>query len=244
MTDLLNEKLLELDHEGAGLRGTIYYPEHSGSQPLATVMVFHDAMGLSPFTRERALMLAAQGYLAIVIDMYGDAVYCDQPDDAGQYYMQFHRNPELLPTRLLAWYETVNQLPEVDSNRMAAIGYCFGGQCVLELARSGVDVQAVASFHGILKTSNLAKPASLGCNVAVYNGSEDPWVPAEDVQSFREEFANSGAKLQFTDFAGVCHGFTNPAFSSAGREGIRYDALADKCSWAGMLALLEYSLAE
>jgi len=234
---------LIVDHESESLQGTIYYPDSNRSQPLATVMVFHDAMGAGPFTHERASMLAGQGYLAIVVDMYGGAVYCEIPEDAGQYYIRFHENPQLLPARLLVWYDAVRQLPEVDSTRMAAIGYCFGGQCVLELARSGVDIQAIVSFHGILKTSNPARPSSLGCNVAVYNGSEDPWVPREDVRSFTEEFANSGAELQFTDFAGVYHGFTNPAFSSVDRKGIRYNALADKCSWAGMLALLEYSLA-
>lgn len=235
-------KKLLVEHEGASLEGSMHYPPGGGDEPYATVMVFHDAMGLSPFTHERAKRLAELGFLAVAVDMYGDAVYCENPDDAGQYYMQFHDNPDLLPSRLAAWYDTVRQLEDVDSSRLGAIGYCFGGQCVLGLVRLNMDIKAAISFHGILKADKPATPKSMNCNVAVYTGSKDPWVPKEDIDTFSAEFVEAGATLSVTEFAGVYHGFTNPGFVNVNRPGIKYDELADKVSWAGMLALLKFSL--
>ncbi|MET0271073.1 MAG: dienelactone hydrolase family protein, partial [Sphingomonas sp.] len=127
----------------------------------------------------------------------------------------------------------------VDPSRTAAIGYCFGGMCVLELARSGVDLRAAVSFHGLLRTDRPAAPGAITGQVAAWCGARDPYVPAADVEAFRAEMAEAGAAAQVTVFNAAAHGFTDPDATAMGRAGVAYDAIADRVSWAGTVALLD-----
>lgn len=227
-------------HDETHLDGFLARP--SGSGPFPAVIVMHSALGLHHQVADTARALAALGYLAVASDMYGVAADISDAAKAGQHCEQLMRDPERLRARTVAWFDAVAALPDVDPLRIAAIGYCFGGKCVLELARSGAPVRAVSSFHGILTTHDPAPPGRIAGHVAAWCGTDDPFAPAETTSALRAELSNAGASFTVTEFGGVAHGFTDPEAERLGRPGIGYDAVADAVSWAGTLALLDRAL--
>lgn len=237
MTDL---SPLTMNHDGATLIGQIAIPAQPG--PHRSVLVMSNAHGLGNQARERARLLAEQGYLALATDMYGNGIHFRNPKDAGGPISELLAAPEKLRSRVLAWYETLSTMPEVDSDRIAAIGFCFGGQCVLELARGGADVKAVVSYHGLLGTAMPAKTGTIRGHVTVYTGDRDPYVPREHVDAFCNEMHFAEARWQITVFGGAYHAFTDPEADASSVPGVRYDALADRLSWTGTLTLLEAAL--
>jgi dienelactone hydrolase len=142
----------------------------------------------------------------------------------------------------VAWFEAVRTRPDVDPARIAAIGYCFGGHCVLELARSGADVRAVCSYHGILTTHAPAQPGAVKAHVAAFCGAKDPYAPMADITALRKELEAAGASWQLGVYGDAEHGFTDPDAARLNRPGIAYDAYAYKASWAATLAILEVAL--
>lgn len=228
-------------HEGADLRGEMAAPAAGGRHP--AVLVMHTALGLSDHMRHQARLLAQRGYVAVATDMYGGGLYLRNPEKeaAGTFSMLLEK-PGLLRARTVAWHAQVSQLPNVDPARIAAIGYCFGGRCVLELARSGADVRAVVSYHGLLDTTARAKRGAIRGLVSVYTGARDPYAPDKDVEALRQEMTAAETRLQLTVFSHAAHGFTDPDAAKAGRPGIEYDALAERVSWAGTLAILQSEL--
>jgi len=228
-------------HEGATLVGQLAKPDATGLRP--AVMVMHDAHGLGNQARDSARRLAQLGYIALATDMYGGGVFHTDTKAAGVSLAPLWNDAQLLRSRVVAWYEQLRALPNVDVGRIAAIGYCFGGQCVLELARSGADAKAVVSYHGILKTKLPAERGTVRARVQVYTGAKDPYAPAEDVEALRQEMNTAGAQWDLMIFGDAYHAFTNPERISAGVPGIAYDAVAHQVSWAGTLALLEQALA-
>jgi dienelactone hydrolase len=228
-------------HAGADLEGRIALPRGEGPHPC--VLVMHDALGLGDLVRGRAARLASEGYVAVTTDMYGGGIRCQEAHAAGVHMAQFIENPEKLRRRAVTWFDALRGHPAVDRERIGAIGFCFGGQCALELARSGADVKAVVSFHGLLTTFSPAQPKSVKGVVAVYAGDRDPYAPEEHVEAFRSEMTAAGARWQVTVFHDVFHGFTDPDIESlTGVEGIRYDPLADEVSWSGTLGLLRATI--
>lgn len=236
MTDL---QPLRCQHDGVTLQGYVARPEGEGTFP--TVMVMHSALGMRHMVRGKARELAALGYLAVATDMYGADADISSPEKAGAHYMPLAQDSALLRARTVAWFEAVAALDGVDPARIAAIGYCFGGQCAVEMARSGVDLKAAVSFHGLLTTSLPAAPGAIAGDVVAYCGADDPFGPPADTVAFRAEMAAAGARFHITEFAGVAHGFTDPK-GEGGQPGIAYDAAADAISWAGTLALLDTRL--
>jgi dienelactone hydrolase len=238
MTEL---RTMAFKHDGVELVGQMALPETPGPHP--AVMVMHTGLGLGEMMRERARRLAQLGYVAVATDMYGGGVdYHTDPKSAGALMMDLIKPPQRLRTRAVAWYEQLKARPEIDPQCIAAIGFCFGGQCVLELARSGVDVKAVVSFHGLLSTSTPAAAGAVQGQVAIYTGGKDPYAPAEHVTALQQEMVAAGAPIQVTVFNEACHAFTDPNAGAMGREGVAYDAIADRVSWAGAIALLEVTL--
>jgi dienelactone hydrolase len=229
-------EIVTLEHQGVTLKGELFGGEGLRQRPGALVM--HNALGLGSQVREVAAKLAGLGYAAIATDMFGAELDGD-PAKAGAYFMALREQPELLRSRVTAWHARLCGLPVVDAARTAALGYCFGGYCVLELARSGADVKAVSSFHGLLTTQIRATPGAIKGEVAAWCGGADPYVPPVDVEVFRKEMAAAGASTQISVFANAAHGFSDREAGALGRAGVAYDALADRISWAGTLALLE-----
>lgn len=228
-------------HAGATLQGRLATPaETHGPAPL--VLVFPSALGLGTHALASAQRLADLGYMGLGVDMYGDGLYSGYGSDAaetGGHFEAFLKSPQSLRDRTLAWLEHARTLPGVDPDRIAAIGYCFGGHCVLELARTGADLKAVVSYHGILTTQFPAAPGTIKAYVAAYCGGRDPFAPAETIDALRRELDAAGARHQVTIFNDVQHSFTDPDAGQMNRPGIAYDRQADAVSWSGTISLLE-----
>jgi dienelactone hydrolase len=225
------------DHAGFALEGLVAKPQGQG--PFPTVMVMHSANGLRHQVQGSIGRLAKLGYLAVATDMYGPEIQGGDKEGTGIAYMSFHENPALLRERVAAWFDAVAARPDVDAARIAAIGYCFGGWCVLELARSGADIKAVVSYHGILTTHAPAGKGEVKCEVAAYCGALDPYAPMDTVDALRAELTDAGVRYNISVFGAAAHSFTDPDAASMGMPGIEYNAVADRVSWAGTLALLE-----
>jgi dienelactone hydrolase len=227
-----------LEHEGTKLVGEMAMPAAAGPHP--AVLVMHNAFGLGDHMRSVARQLAAQGYVALASDMYGGGLYTEDESQIGALVMPLW-GTALLRSRVVTWFEHLRSHGAVIPDRIAAIGYCFGGQCVLELARSGADVKAVVSYHGILTTHERARPGAVRARVAVYTGALDPHVPRGDVDALRDEMIAAGANWHITEFGNSYHAFTDPDAATP-QTGRAYDPLADKVSWAGTLSLLSARL--
>lgn len=222
------------------LEGFVLAPEGSG--PHAAVLMFPGATGPGRSFRAAVGELAAAGYLAFGVDMYGIGADIATPGAAGVHFEKLLAAPDHLRARVVAWFDAVRAHPDVDADRVAAVGYCFGGKCVLELARSGAPVRSVTSFHGLLQTHAPAQPGTVKARVAIWTGGEDPYAPVEHLDGLRQEFDAAGADYQATLFAKAQHSFTDPDHDGIG-PGIAYDALSHRIAWAGTLALLEQTLA-
>lgn len=232
---------IRCDHDGVVLEGLVTGPSAPGRHP--AVMIMHSATGLGAKVRSSASLLADLGYTCVVTDMYGRDIQTtagrggDSP--MIKTFRELAQHPERRRSRIVAWFDKVAALPNVDPDRIAAIGYCFGGLCVLELARSGADVKAVVSYHGLLTTHAPARPGAVKGEVAAYCGARDPYAPPADVEGLRQELDAADASQQIMVFGDAEHSFTDPEPSESGMPGISYNAIADKVSWAGTLALLD-----
>lgn len=224
------------------LQGYLAYDE-SVAGPRPGVLVVHEWWGHGEYARERARMLAELGYAAFALDMYGDGKYADHPDRAGEFASAVMRDMETARARFEAAMTVLREHSAADPDRTAAIGYCFGGAIVLNMARLGVpELDGVASFHGSLATSVPAQPGAVQARVLVLHGADDPLVPDEQVEAFRAEMDAAGVDYRFVAYPGVTHSFTNPeADANAERFGLplAYDADADAQSWDELQTFLE-----
>ena len=223
--------------DGTTLKGYLAYDEtQSGKRP--GVLVLPEWWGLVDYIRGRARMLAELGFTALALDMYGDGVTADNPDDAGRMMnavlndMSGSGEP-----RLAAGLEQFTKQPSVDAARIAAIGYCFGGAMVLHAARIGLDLRGVVSFHGALGSFHEPEPGSVRAKILVCHGADDKFVDEEAVKAFRAEMDEAGADYRFIAYEGALHGFTNPQADENGKKyglPLAYDADADNESWREM----------
>lgn len=227
---------VEFEHEGAALIGLMARP--AGQGPFPTVLVMHNALGVGRHIHEVTRELAGLGYLAVATDMYGGGATDLAEGAAGEAYSVFLRDPTLLRRRVAAWFERVAGIDLVDAERIAAIGYCFGGTCVLELARSGAPAKAVVSYHGILTTAEPMQSGAFAGEVFAFCGARDPFAPVDTIDGLKAELAAAGARNTITVFSDAEHGFTDPYIDATRRAGIAYHAIADRFSWAATEALL------
>ncbi|WP_020677352.1 dienelactone hydrolase family protein [Geopsychrobacter electrodiphilus] len=202
------------------------------------VLVVHEWWGQNAYARKRADMLAALGYTALALDMYGDGKTADHPKDAGAFSSAVMKNLPEARARFDAALALLKQQPNVDPTRIAAIGYCFGGAVVLEMAREGVELDAVASFHGSLAASHRAEPGTIKVKrILVANGAADKFIKAEDVAALTGELAANGVAFDFLNLPGAVHSFTNPDSDALGKKfglPLGYNAAADHKSWEAM----------
>lgn len=227
---------LECEHDGVVLRGLVARPE--GVPSGAAVLMFPGATGPSECFHAAMREVAAGGRLVVAPDMYGADADISSNQAAGTHFAALMAAPDLLRERVLVWFETLRTLPGVDPDRIAAIGYCFGGKCVLELARSGAAVRSVTSFHGLLGTHAPAIKGNVPARIAVWTGGEDPYAPLADVDALRAELDAAGADYQLTVFAKAAHAFTDPDHDGIA-PGIAYDRTAHRIAWNGTITLLE-----
>ncbi|MFA5984136.1 MAG: dienelactone hydrolase family protein [Methylococcaceae bacterium] len=221
------------------LKGYLVWDDSKGSKQPG-VLVVHEWWGLNEYARQRARMLAGLGYTALAVDMYGDGQVTEHASEASAFVKSVHDKAETSKLRFLAAKTLLEQQPNVDAKKIAAIGYCFGGSTVLDMARMGVDLDAVVSFHGNLATQSPAQPGSVKAKILVLNGADDDFVSPESIAEFKQEMAAAKAEYHFVDYPGAKHGFTNPEADKLGAANhipIAYNAAADQKSWAAMQAL-------
>jgi dienelactone hydrolase len=228
----------------ANLRGYLAFDEKI-SAPRPGVLVFHEGLGLGDFAMVRARMLAELGYVAFAADMYGDRRQARNLQEVATLVGDIRNRPELMRARGRAALTTLAALPQVDANRVAAIGFCFGGAVVLELARDGADLKAAVSFHGVLTTQAPAVAGSVKASVLVCTGADDPLAPPDQVRAFEDEMRAAKVKdWQVISYGNTLHGFTNPAADGSMLRAALYNAQADRRSWASMRSLFDEAFRE
>jgi dienelactone hydrolase len=235
---MIELKAFDYAHDGTALRGQLALPPGEGPHP--GVLVMHNAHGLGDQPKERALRLAGAGYAALATDMYGGGRRFSSPEETGPPFAALMQDPRRVRARVVAGFEALRRLPGVDADRIGAIGFCFGGQCVLELARSGAAVRSVVSLHGLLRASAPARPGEVRAKVLAITGARDPFVPHADVEAFQSEMAEAGVDWQLTLYGEGWHAFTDSqADHFAPGRGVRHDPLLDQLSWAQAMAYLD-----
>ncbi|HID82272.1 MAG TPA: dienelactone hydrolase family protein [Thiotrichales bacterium] len=215
------------------LKGYLAYDANiKGKRP--GVLVVHEWWGHNDYVRNRARMLAEMGYTALAIDMYGDGKSAQHPADAKKFMMEVMSNMQAGKARFLAAQRLLQDHATTDADKIAAIGYCFGGGIVLNMARMGLDLDGVASFHGSLSTKMPAQPGDIKAKILVLHGGSDPFVTAEQVEAFKKEMADAKADMKLIVYPDAVHAFTNPGATAMGKEfdlPLAYNEDADKKSW-------------
>jgi dienelactone hydrolase len=215
------------------MKGLVAYDDAiEGKRP--GVLVVHEWWGLNAYARKRARMLAELGYTALAVDMYGDGKTASHPEDAGKFSKAVGGNLPLAKARFDAAVETLKQQDTVEPDHIAAIGYCFGGGILLNMARLGTDIDGIVSYHGSLATSNPAKKGDIKTRIRVFNGADDPFVKAEHVEAFKQEMEAAGVDYKLVNYPGAKHSFTNPDADTFGRKfnlPLAYNEKADRDSW-------------
>ncbi|MBI5472450.1 MAG: dienelactone hydrolase family protein [Ignavibacteriae bacterium] len=232
---------IEYTSDGVVMRGFLVYDD-AVKEKRPGVLVVHEWWGLNDYARKRARMLAQMGYTALAIDMYGDGKMATHPEDASKFSGELFKNMPVAKARFTAALDLLKEQETVDPERVAAIGYCFGGGIVLHMARMGVDLNGVASFHGSLATQTPAEEGDIKANILVCNGAADPFVTQEDIAKFKNEMEQAKADLTFKSYSGAKHSFTNPAATEAGKKfnlPLAYNAKADKASWNDLKAFFK-----
>lgn len=207
-----------------------------GERP--AVLVAHAWAGRSEFEVDKAKDLAALGYAAFAVDLYGKGVLGSSTEENQALMTPFVEDRAMLQSRLLHIVDLVKGLPEADATKTAAIGYCFGGLCVLDIARAGADVSGVVSFHGLLGAPGNTGGNAIKAKVLALHGWDDPMAPPSDVEALGKELTDGGADWQLHAYGGTMHAFTNPAANDPG-FGTVYSENADKRSWQAMRNFLE-----
>ena len=226
---------VEYRQGAAALQGWVARPRGlSGAVP--GILVIHDWTGVQATAKDRAEQLAKLGYVALVADIYGKGVRPSNPKESGAEAGKYKGDRALYRARLLAGLEELQRQPNVDSGKLAAIGYCFGGTGVLELARAGAAVRGVVSFHGGLDSPTPGDGKNIKAKVLVLQGADDPYVPAEGIAAMIAEFKAAKVDWQMVSYSGAVHSFTNPGAGSDNSKGAAYNAAADARSWTAMRA--------
>lgn len=219
-------KEIEYDHNGKVLCGFLAHPEDSKPRP--TIIIAHAWAGRDQFVCDKAIELAKLGYTAFALDIYGKGVLGRNTEEKTELMTPFMEDRSLLAGRLLSAYNLVTTFPQTNTSKVAAIGYCFGGLCALDLVREGIDLRGAVSFHGLLQPRQ-AKTINPHTKVLALHGAADPMVSFSDVEKFSTEMHALGIDWQMHIYGGVKHSFTNPQANDHAL-GTVYDAKADRHS--------------
>jgi len=217
---------------GTPLEGYLAYDD-TVSGPRPGVLVVHQWLGLTDYEKHRAEQLAGLGYVAFCADIYGQGIRPQNIAEAGQQATKYKTDRTLLRARANAGLAVLKQNPLVDTNRVAAIGYCFGGTTVIELARSGAALNGIVSFHGGLDSPVPADGKNIKCKVLICHGADDPFEKPADLLAFEQEMRAAGVDWRLIMYGGAVHSFTQPYVGNA-IPGAKYNERADRRSWADM----------
>ncbi|MCE9626187.1 MAG: dienelactone hydrolase family protein [Deltaproteobacteria bacterium] len=230
----IKTQVVDYSYEGVTLKGYLAWDDAiSGKRP--GVMVVHEWWGLNDYARKRTEQLARLGYVAFAADMYGDGKSTTHPEEAGKMMGAVRENMKTWLGRANAALQVLRDNPLVDAKSLAAIGYCFGGATVLQMAYSGADLAAVVSFHGALVVPNSTQ--AIKARILILHGAEDPFVTADTIEKLKAALDQGKVKYKFIAYTKAVHGFTNPDADKAGMKGVAYQAEADRLSWQEMLSL-------
>lgn len=206
----------------------------SSDDPRPGILVVHEYKGLGEYAKRRAVQLAEMGYVAFAVDMYGQDVRPTTHEEAAATAGVYKSDRSLMRQRILAGYEVLGAHPLTDPSRIGAVGYCFGGTTVLELARSGAPVAGVVSFHGALSSPRPSDARAIKGRVLVLHGASDPHIGPDEVEAFRREMEEAGVKWRLISYEGAVHSFTVPEAGDDPSTGVAYNAEADRRSWEEM----------
>ncbi len=229
----IHTETVEYKHGDAVLEGYLAYDDAT-QEKRPGIVVVHEWKGLGPYAQKRAEQLAQLGFIAFAIDMYGKGVRPQTHEEAAVQAGIYKSDRQLMRARADAGLEILKNHPLADPQKLAAIGYCFGGTTVLELARGGADLRGVVSFHGGLSTPNPADAKNIKGKVLVFHGADDPYVSSEEVKAFQEEMRNASADWQMVTFGNSVHSFTVPEAGDDPSKGAAYNEHADWRSWQAM----------
>ena len=235
VTPNLKEENISYSDGNVTMNGFVVYDANKSGK-LPGVLVVHEWWGQTDYPRMRARELAKLGYVAMAVDMYGNGKTADNPGDAQKLAMPFYQNLQMAKTRFDAALNKLKTYSQVDTNKIAAIGYCFGGAQVLNMARLGDDLKAVVSFHGNLAGAPVDKKL-LKAKILVCHGADDQFVKQPEVAQFKKQMDSIGADYIFKVYPGATHAFTNPKATELGQKfkiPIAYNAAADSASWKDM----------
>lgn len=233
----MQHKTIEYFDGDTRLEGYLVYDETQTS-PRPGILVVHDWTGLNEHVKERAERLAKLGYVALAVDMYGDAKTGETNEEKMALISPFLEDRNLVLTRMKAALDILKQQEQADENNLASLGFCFGGMCSLDAARAGHDLKAIVSFHGNLSKPNFETFSPIETKLLVLHGHDDPSIPPENVVAFEQEMCDAKAEWQVHTYSGTMHAFTNK-LANEPEAGIVYNELADKRSWISCCNFLD-----
>ena len=235
----MKTETLEYRDGGTVCHGFLATPDGSDKRP--GILIVHEAPGLDDHPKRRAQMLAELGYVALAADMYGGGKVV-MGEETMKTMAPFRENRALARTRARAALDALAKVARADAGRLGAMGYCFGGYVVLELARSGAPLKGVVSFHGLLDAANPDDARNVKAKILVCTGADDPLVPPDQVQGFEKEMTAAHVDWQVVTYGGAKHAFTNVNADKVGRAALGYNKAADDRSWVAMRGFWQEAL--
>jgi dienelactone hydrolase len=236
-------KTVDYEFDGTKLKGFLAYDD-SAKDKQPGVLVFPEWWGLNDYAKNRAKQLAAMGYVAFAADLYGEGKVIDiaHPEDALKTVTALRMNQKTWRGRAGAALDQIKNQPNVDSSKLAAIGYCFGGSTALQLAYSGADLKAVATFHAALPAPSPEEAKAIKAQIVVATGADDKGIPPQAVAAFTKAMEAAKVKCEVVRYPGVVHSFTVPDADKVGNANMKYDKKADDDSWKNMKELFRKTL--
>ncbi|MBL8819138.1 MAG: dienelactone hydrolase family protein [Planctomyces sp.] len=221
------------------LEGYVAWDPEKTTASAPGILVVHQWMGLTDYEKLRCRQLAELGYTAFALDIYGKGIRPGTPQEAAKQAGIYKTDRKLYRQRLNLGLSQLKSRPGVSANQLGAVGYCFGGTGVLELARSGAKVSGVVSFHGGLDSPEPEAGKNIKCSILVCHGADDPFIPVKDIEAFQSELNNAKVDWQMDIYSGAVHSFTQPMAGNDNSKGAAYNEKADKRSWTAMKSFFE-----
>jgi len=225
----------DVEYQAGGTACLGYMATDSDAKtPQPAVLVVHDWMGLSDHTKDKCQQLAKLGYMAFAADIYGKGARPADQGEAGKFAGKYKGDRKLLRQRVGAALDKLKQMPGIQADKIAAIGYCFGGTTVIELARSGAEVAGIVSFHGGLDSPTPEDGKNIKAKVLVLHGADDPTIKKADLEAFLAEMRGGGVDWEMISYGDAVHGFTQPWVGTDKTKAVAYNEKADRRSWQAM----------